>query len=172
MQPSEAVRCISTPDQPPTQPVSMLLLLPGITCDFGTGSLQKHTTHCTCVFGACLTALNNNPLKLVQASRFAVCKQPEWGSPWMFRGQSIQSPESSWLSHLQTSHGLSLLPLYSFWPAWHISLILPTLSFLPSLPHWLHYCHTPPWLCVSPYSAMCRDHLSFISESSAQNLST
>lgn len=132
--PLEAVRCFSSPQQPQSP-----IHLPGLPVPqdpkwFG----HPHTTHWACVFFAFLTALDNNSLKSILGSSFAIRKQTESGSPWMSRKQPYSVPTALGF------HIFSLLRNCPSCPSTPSGLLgahtqPSAITPLPSLPHRLHY---------------------------------
>lgn len=79
-------------DTSPLQPSPKPSQAPCSSCSLGSGVIwaladSKYILLCT----SATDCFRDNSLISVQASRFAVYKQPKWGSPWMFRRYSIQS---------------------------------------------------------------------------------
>lgn len=100
-----------------------------------------------------LTALDNSLIS-VQASRFAVYKQPKWGSPWMFRRQSIQYRALGFHTFSLLIDCPSCSSILSGLPGpLHSSITLS--AFPAALSPLSHYSPTSPWLCVCVFTVPC-----------------
>lgn len=136
--------------KPAPNPVS----LPAPPAPWGhvwSGHWLTPNTYCSALVP--LTALDNSLIS-VQASRFAVYKQPKWGSPWMFRRQSIQYRALGFHTFSLLIDCPSCSSILSGLPGPHHSSI--TLSAFPAaLSPLSHYSPTSPWLCVCVFTVPC-----------------